>query len=158
MGSIAVAIGKQLGAQVTAVGSGAGLALARQLGAVETIDRTTQPVPGARRSELDVVFDPAAAYRWRSWRGALRPGGAFVTTLPSLAFVADKMASWFSDSRVCFVNVKSRPADLVLLGSWLAAGLDVPLSSTIPVRDVAAGLARLKSNGGRIAVQVADGF
>ena len=39
---------------------------------------------------------------------------------------------------------------------WL--GLEVPLVSTIPVRDVAQGLARLQRSGGRIAVRVADGF
>jgi hypothetical protein len=31
-------------------------------------------------------------------------------------------------------------------------------ASTVPVRDVAKGLARLQKAGGRIAVQVADGF
>jgi hypothetical protein len=56
------------------------------------------------------------------------------------------------------VNVKSRPADLRLLASWLEDGLEVPLASTIPVREVAAGLRRLEKAGGRIAVRVADGF
>jgi NADPH:quinone reductase-like Zn-dependent oxidoreductase len=158
VGSIAVGIAKKLNARVTAVGSGAGLALARRLGAVEALDRTQGPLPGAIRERFDVVFDASAAYRWRDWRGTLKPGGAFVTTLPSLAFVADKLRSLFAATRVHFVNVKSRPADLELLGSWLAAGLDVPLASTIPVRDVAKGLLRLQRSGGRIAVQVAGGF
>lgn len=113
---------------------------------------------GDLRERFDVVFDASAAYRWRDWRRALNPGGAFVTTLPSLAFVADKLRSLFTDTRVHFVNVKSRPADLRLLASWLDDGLEVPLASTIPVRDVASGLARLQKTGGRIAIRVADGF
>jgi NADPH:quinone reductase-like Zn-dependent oxidoreductase len=147
-----------LGAEVTAVGSGAGLALARRLGATEVLDRTGRSLPGDIRERFDVVFDAAAAYRWRQWRSALKPGGTFVTTLPSLAFAVDKIHSLFSRTRVDFVNVKSRPADLRLLASWLEDGLEVPLASTIPVREIAQGLAHLQKAGGRIAVRVADGF
>ena len=81
-----------------------------------------------------------------------------MTTLPSLAFVVDKVQSLFSRTRVHFVNVKSRPADLRLLASWLEEGLEVPLASTIPVREVANGLRKLQATGGRIAVRVTDGF
>jgi NADPH:quinone reductase-like Zn-dependent oxidoreductase len=153
-----VGIAKRLNASVTAVGSGSGLELARTLGAIEVLDRTQRQLPGDIREQFDVVFDAAAAYRWRQWRGALKKGGAFVTTLPSLGFVADKIASLFSSTRVHFVNVKSRPADLRLLATWLEDGLAVPLASTIPVRDVARGLAQLQKAGGRICVQVASGF
>jgi NADPH:quinone reductase-like Zn-dependent oxidoreductase len=158
VGSISVAVAGRLNASVTALGSGAGLERARELGAVELVDRSTQLDIAKFRAQFDVIFDAAAAYRWRSWTGALKPGGAFVTTLPSLAFVVDKLCSLFSRTRVHFVNVKSRPADLRLLGSWLADGMTVPLSATIPVREVAQGLARLQTAGGRIAVRVADGF
>jgi NADPH:quinone reductase-like Zn-dependent oxidoreductase len=158
VGSISVGVAKKLGAEVTAVGSGAGLELARRLGATEVLDRTARPLPGDIRERFDVVFDASAAYRWRQWRAALKPGGAFVTTLPSLPFVVDKIHSLFTRTRVHFVNVKSRPADLRLLASWLEEGLEVPLVSTIPVRDVAQGLLRLQKAGGRIAVRVADGF
>jgi NADPH:quinone reductase-like Zn-dependent oxidoreductase len=158
VGSISVGVARKLGAKVTAVGSGAGFELARRLGAAEVIDRTQRALPGETRQRFDVVFDAAAAYRWRQWRGALKPGGAFVTTLPSLAFVVDKMHSPFTGTRVSFVNVKSRPADLALLASWLEDGLEVPVASTIPVREGAMGLAQLQKAGGRIAVRVADGF
>ena len=158
VGSIAVGVAIRLGAEVTAVGSGPGLELARRLGATDVLDRTERPLPGDIRERFDVVFDAAAAYRWRGWRGTLKPGGTFVSTLPSLAFAVDKLHSLFTRTRVDFVNVKSRPADLTLLASWLADGLEVPLASTIAVRDVAEGLARLQKAGGRISVRVADGF
>jgi hypothetical protein len=75
-----------------------------------------------------------------------------------VAFATDKAASLFARTRVHLVNVKSRPADLELLASWLEQGLEVPLAATIPVRDLAKGLAQLQRSGGRIAVRVADGF
>jgi NADPH:quinone reductase-like Zn-dependent oxidoreductase len=158
VGSISVGIARKLGAKVTAVGSGAGLDLALRLGASEVIDRIARPVPGELRDRFHVVFDASAAYRWRQWRAALEPGGAFVTTLPSLAFVTDKLQSLVSSTRAHFINVKSRAADLKTLAAWLEEGLEVPVSSTIPVRDVGKGLLHLQKTGGRIAVQVADGF
>jgi NADPH:quinone reductase-like Zn-dependent oxidoreductase len=158
VGSISVGIARKLNASVTAVGSGGGLELARRLGAVDVLDRTERPVPGDIHERFDVVFDPSAAYRWRGWRGALKRGGAFVSTLPSLPYAVDKTASLFARTRVHFVTVKSRPADLRLLATWLEEGLEVPLAATVPVRDVASALARLQTSGGRIAVQVADGF
>jgi NADPH:quinone reductase-like Zn-dependent oxidoreductase len=158
VGSIAIGIARRLGAEVTAVGSGAGLERARDLGATETFDRTKIALPGDLGQAFDVVFDAAAAYRWRDWRRALKPGGAFVSTLPSLAFFLDKASTLFASTRAHFVNVKSRPGDLELLGSWLKDGLEVPLASTIPVKEVAQGLASLQRNGGRIAVRVEGGF
>ena len=158
VGSISLGIAKKLNATVTAVGSGKGLELARRLGAAEVWDRTERHLPEGIHEQFDVVFDPSAAYRWREWRKTLKPGGTFVTTLPSLSFASDKVASLFTRTNVQFVNVKSRPADLTLLAGWLVEGLEVPLASTIPVRDVAQGLAQLQKAGGRIAVRVADGF
>ena len=162
VGSIAVGIARKLNASVTAVGSGAGLELARRLGAVKVLDRTKDELPGNTQSKLDgqfdVVFDAAAAYRWRKWRQTLKAGGAFVTTLPSFTFAADKAASLFARTRVHFVNVKSRPADLEVLAGWLEQGLEVPLTATISVRDLTQGLEQLQKSGGRISVRVADGF
>ncbi len=157
VGSISIGVAQKLGASVTAVGSGKGLELARKLGAVEVLDRNARELPGDLR-DFDVIFDTSAAYRWRGWHSALKKGGAFVSTLPSLAWVVDKMASWFAGTRVHFVNVKSRPDDLRLLGDWLEAGLQVPLASTIPVRDVAKGLVQLQKSGGRVVVRVDGGF
>ena len=160
VGSLAVGIGVRLGAQVTALGSGAGLDIAARMGASTLWDRTARDVPGDVTAAFDVVFDASAAYRWREWRHALRPGGAFVTTLPSLGYVLDKLRSVPDNTRVHLVAVKSRTDALQQLAVWLADGLEVPLDSVVPVSRVAEGLARLQSGAarGRIAVDVAGGF
>jgi NADPH:quinone reductase-like Zn-dependent oxidoreductase len=158
VGSIGIGVARKLGARVIAVGSGSGVDLARGLGAIDVFDRTKDPLPPKLAEKVDLVLDAAAAYRWRDWRGVLKAGGTFVTTLPTLAFLGDTIASWFSKTRTGFANVKSRPADLRILGVWLTEGLEVPLTSTVAVRDVARGLAQLQRGGGRISVQVADGF
>ena len=160
VGSCAVLVARRLGASVVGVGSGRGLELAKSLGAETLIDRKRQDVFRDSAGPFDVVFDAAAAYRWRQWKGKLKPGGAYVTTLPSLAFVVDKLVSAVSSTRVGFVSVKSRASDLRLVGQWLSSGLSVPIDSTVPVRDVAKGLATLRQGEvvGRIGVDVLYGF
>jgi NADPH:quinone reductase-like Zn-dependent oxidoreductase len=155
-----VGIARRLGATVTAVGSGRGLELARKLGAEAVIDRKSVEPLTAAQGPFDVVLDAAAAYRWRQWRAKLAPGGTYVTTLPSLAFLADKLTSLLSATRVRFINVKSRAADLTLLGEWLVDGLEVPIDHVVPVRDVARALEQLHTGAvlGRIAVDIAGGF
>ena len=158
VGSMSVGVAKRLNATVTAVGSGPGLQLAKHLGATEVLDRRERPLPGDIRDRFDVVFDAAAAYRWSQWRRALKSGGAFVTTLPSAAFAADKVRSLFTPTRAHFVNVKSRPADLELLASSLEGGLEVPLASTIPVRRSPRGSRGSRSPADASLCRVADGF
>jgi NADPH:quinone reductase-like Zn-dependent oxidoreductase len=160
VGSMAISIARRLGASVTAIGSKRGLEKAKQLGAEQTIDRTQEDVFRAARGPYEVILDAAAAYRWKQWKGHLKTGGIFVTTLPSLAFLSDKIASTFHRTRAGFVGVKPRRADLEQLASWLSDGMQVDIDAVIPVRDVAKGLEKLKSGGvrGRIVVDVLKGF
>ncbi len=160
VGSIAIGIAKRMGASVTAVGAGGGLDLARKLGAETVIDRKSQDVFAEAKGLFDVVLDAAAAYHWSQWKSFLKPGGAYVTTLPSLGYAKDMITSFFSSTKNRFIMVKSKANDLKLLGEWLSTGLEVHLDSTIPVRDVAKGLARLQKGEtvGRIAVDLLNWF
>jgi NADPH:quinone reductase len=160
VGSVGIGVARKLGASVTAVGSGSGLSLAKKLGATQVIDRKSSDVLDAAAGPFDVIFDSAAAYRWSQWKSRIKTGGAYVTTLPSASFFADKMVSLLSGSRAEFVIVKSRAQDLKLLGEWLTQGLEIPIDTKIPVREVAQGLVRLKAGEvlGRICVDVMGGF
>jgi NADPH:quinone reductase-like Zn-dependent oxidoreductase len=156
VGSLAVGVARRLGAVVTAVGSGRGLELASTMGADRLIDRTREDPVTACPGPLDAVFDAAAAYRWRQWRGALGRRGAFVTTIPSKKFVVDKLASLVGGPRCELTTVTCRPADLRTLGDWMSAGLVVPVDSTVALSDVPAALDRLERGGvlGRIVVEI----
>jgi NADPH:quinone reductase-like Zn-dependent oxidoreductase len=160
VGSIAIGIAKRMGATVTAVGAGGGLDLARKLGAETVIDRKSQDVFAEAKGPFDVVLDSAAAYHWSQWQSFLKPGGAYVTTLPSLGYAKDMIASLFSSTKNRFIMVKSKAADLKLLGDWLASGLEVHLDSAISVKDVARGLERLRKGEtvGRVVVDVLNNF
>jgi NADPH:quinone reductase-like Zn-dependent oxidoreductase len=160
VGSVGISVARRLGATVVAIGSGRGLEIARKLGAAEVLDRKQGDVVAAAQGPFDVVFDAAAAYRWSQWRGKIKPGGMYVTTLPSLSFAADKLKSMFASTGAGFVSVKSRRADLELISGWMTSGLTVEIDSVVPVREIAAGLERLRRGEvvGRVVVDVVGGF
>jgi len=156
VGSVGVAIAKRLGGKVVAVGTGRGLENASGMGADRVVDRKKDDLATALVGPFDVFFDAAAAYRWRQWRGRLKKGGTFVTTLPSMAFVVDKLSSLVSGTRCAIVMVKSKPEDLRLLGEWLSTGLVVPIDRTISLAEVPETLARLEAGDvlGRVVVAI----
>jgi NADPH:quinone reductase len=156
VGSLAVGIAKKLGGHVTAVASNRGLQLWREMGADDIIDRTHEDATATSKGSFDVVFDAAAAFRWRQWRNRLNKGGSYITTLPSLPFALDKLSSLLTDSRCAFVNVKSKPADLSTLAEWLSSGLDVHVDRTIPLTEVPQNLERLAQGEvlGRVVVEI----
>ncbi len=156
VGSLGVAIAKRLGGNVVAVGTGRGPENASGMGADRFVDRKKEVLATALVGPFDVFFDAAAAYRWRQWKGRLKKGGTFVTTLPSLGFVVDKLSSLVSGTRCAIVMVKSKPEDLRLLGEWLGKGLVVPIDRTISLAEVPENLARLEAGEvlGRVVVTI----
>ncbi|MFW6067547.1 MAG: NAD(P)-dependent alcohol dehydrogenase [Myxococcota bacterium] len=155
VGSLAVGVAKRLGAHVTAVCRAEEAGLARELGADEVLDRSAGlPSEGA----YHVIFDTPAAHAYRRCAHLLAPGGAYVTTLPSPAFFADKLRTLASSKRCGLVVVRPVRADLDRLASWIQQGLQVPIDSTHPVCHVARALERLGQGGvrGRIVIDVRD--
>jgi NADPH:quinone reductase-like Zn-dependent oxidoreductase len=159
VGSLAVGVAKRLGAKVTAVCSAYAVDFVRGLGADVVVDRKTQD-PLALAGPFDVVFDAAAAYSYLACKHLVAAKGAYVRTLPDLGIAIGKFAALFSSRRCEFVTVASVKNDLELLLSWVADGMQVPIDTRFPVRDLAEGLARLKRGEvrGRVVIQVEGGF
>ena len=160
VGSLAVGIARKLGAQVDAVCSTHAVEFVRELGADLVIDRKKEDPLVAAKGPYDVILDAAAAHSFSKTRHSLKPGGTYVTTLPSPAFALDKLKTLVSAQSCKMILLKPLPADLELLGKWLTEGLKVPIDSTIPVREVPAALQRMIGGEmkGRIVVEVATGF
>jgi NADPH:quinone reductase-like Zn-dependent oxidoreductase len=160
VGSVGIGVALKLGAKVTAVCSTYAVELVRGLGVEAVLDRKTQDVLREARGPFDVVFDAAAAYSWKATRHLLGPGGAYVTTLPSVGLARDLLWSRLAGQRAAIVIVKPVAADVALLAQWLAEGLQVPIDSTVPVKDVKKGILHQQQGQvrGRIAVQVLGGF
>lgn len=159
VGSIAVGVARQLGASVTAVASAKSADLVNDLGADQVVARA-HGEPLALDGPFDVVFDTPAVYGYAACRRMLAARGAYVTTLPGPGLVAGKLMTLFSSRRAALLVVKSRRADLELLGEWLAAGLQVPIDSRFRVADAGRAVDRLRQGGmrGRVVVDVAGGW
>jgi NADPH:quinone reductase-like Zn-dependent oxidoreductase len=77
VGTMAVQLAKHLGAEVTAVCSGANAELARGLGADHVIDYTTQDFT-RNGQRYDVIMDTHGNAPYARIKGSLKPGGRFL--------------------------------------------------------------------------------
>lgn len=159
VGGVGVGIASRLGVHVTAVCSTPDVDRVRAFGADVVIDRK-RAEPYAARDAYDVVFDSPGVSSFGAISPCLRPGGAYVTTLPGAALLTGTLRALFSSKRCHFVQVASRRADLELVGGWLADGLQVTIDSTHPIADLGAALARQNARDrvGRVVVDVAGGW
>jgi NADPH:quinone reductase-like Zn-dependent oxidoreductase len=86
VGAVAVQLARHFGAEVTAVCSGYNGDLARSLGADHVIDRRKSDFTEARDA-YDVIFDAVGKSSFGRCRAALKPGGIYLTTVPSFAIL-----------------------------------------------------------------------
>jgi NADPH:quinone reductase-like Zn-dependent oxidoreductase len=77
VGTMAVQLAKHLGAEVTAVCSGANAELARALGADHVVDYTTQDFT-RNGQRYDVIMDTHGSAPYARIKGSLKPGGRFL--------------------------------------------------------------------------------
>ena len=141
IGSVAVGIGKRLGAHVTGVCGTKDVERVEALGPDAVIDRQKSD-PLDAESAYDVVFDTPAVHSFGRCAKILRAGGTYVTTLPDAALVTGMAHALFTSKRCRFVQVASKRADLELVGGWLSEGLHVPIDSRHRIADLGAALKR----------------
>ncbi len=86
VGAIAVQLAKHFGAEVTAVASARHEVLLRSLGADHFLDRHASDFMQAR-SAYDVVFDAVGKSSFGRCVEVLKPGGIYLTTVPTLSIL-----------------------------------------------------------------------
>ncbi|MCR6673882.1 NAD(P)-dependent alcohol dehydrogenase [Devosia ginsengisoli] len=84
VGVVALQLARHFGAEVTAVCSARHAELVRALGADQVIDRTSADFTAARDA-YDVIFDAVGKSSFGRCKAALRTGGIYLTTVPSVA-------------------------------------------------------------------------
>ncbi len=158
VGSFAVQIAKELGAEVWGTSSAAKLDFVRRLGAVEALDYRKTPLRSID-AKFDVVLDAACTSSFQEVRPLLERGGAYVTLLPSPSLFGGMLMSLFSTKRCRLVMVKPRAADLDQLGRWLAAGrLETSIEETFPLSEARTALSAQESGSirGKLAIRVLE--
>ena len=124
VGSAAVQLARQLGAEVTAITSDRNRRLAASLGAERTIDYATQPVAGMR-GDYDIVFDAVGNIGRSDGPRLLAPGGALILAAAGLV---DTLAA---RGRVHAGSAPERPESFSLLLDLVAAGDFDPLARAL---------------------------
>jgi NADPH:quinone reductase-like Zn-dependent oxidoreductase len=132
VGSAAVQLAKHFGAIVTAVTSTANLELVKSLGADEVIDYTAGDFTQNGHT-YDVVFDAVGKSSYSRSRKLLKPGGIYLTTVPSLPILVQML--WTSKSgktraAIAFTGLRKAPAmakDVAFMGDLTTAGKYIPV-------------------------------
>jgi len=131
VGTLAVQIGRLLGAVVVGTSSARNLELVRGLGAREAWDYAARdPLAGPDR--FDVVFDVFGNRSYREALPVLPPTGRYVGTIPSPGLLADVARTRLLSAvrrtpTAHLVVVRSRRRDLEELARWLEAGELAPV-------------------------------
>jgi NADPH:quinone reductase-like Zn-dependent oxidoreductase len=158
VGSHAVQIARQLGAEVWGTASAAKADFVWSLGASQVIDHKRTPL-GSIDAKFDLVLDAASKSSFHEASGMLNRGGAYVTLLASPSLLTGMLSSVFSSKRCGVIVVKSRTADLDQLAEWLAAGqLNASVDQTFALSDISAALKAMEAGRapGKIAVRIRD--
>jgi NADPH:quinone reductase-like Zn-dependent oxidoreductase len=138
VGHFAVQIARAMGATVTATCGPSNVEFVRSLGAHRVIDYSR-----ADFTRLDdgynVIFDAVAKSSFAACRDRLKPGGAYVTTLPNpgtlFSGAVQSVAGLFGPARQAkFMWVRPEGSDLAFLGGLAEKGLLKPtIARTFPL-------------------------
>jgi len=160
VGSLAVGVARALGARVTGVCAEKAMDLVRGLGAEEVIDYRAGRV-FADKGTYRAVLDTPVVHSFAQAQAALKPGGTYLTLLPTPALAFGFAQSLLGAKRCRFVVVKGSREDLGWLAEAVVHGrLQVPIDSTFAVSELGAAMARLQRGGmrGRVVIDVEGGW
>jgi len=124
VGTAAVQLAKNLGADVTAVCNTKHVELVSSLGADEVVDYTREDFTKNGKT-YDVIFDAVGMHSFRRSRRSLKPGGTFVETdlgfmwhVPLLLL----LTRWIGDKRVKIGVTRYTKKDILFLKELIEAG------------------------------------
>ena len=124
VGTAAVQLAKNLGAEVTAVCNTKHVELVSSLGADEVVDYTREDFTKNGKT-YDVIFDAVGMHSFRRSRRSLKPGGTFVETdlgfmwhVPLLLL----LTRWIGDKRVKIGVTRYTKKDILFLKELIEAG------------------------------------
>ncbi|WP_024477446.1 NAD(P)-dependent alcohol dehydrogenase [Arthrobacter sp. CAL618] len=151
VGTAAVQLAKHFGAVVTGVCSTANLDLVKSLGADIVIDYTAQDFTELGQV-YDVVFDAVGKSSYTRSRKLLKPGGIYLTTVPSLPILMWMLVTRIfgkTRAKIAFTGLRRAKAmalDVKFISHLAASGHYVPvIDRTYNLKEAASAHARVQS-------------
>lgn len=148
IGTHAIQLARHAGAHVTAVCSAKNHALARDLGAHETIDYHATPLPTLRPDQpFDILFDTVGTATFRQTRHLLTPDGRYLAAVMTLTEIRQSITTPMRRGPRLVGGVTSeRRADLQHLADLAAQGhLRPPIDRVYPLAEIAAAHAHAET-------------
>ena len=138
IGTFALQIARDMGAEVSVVDSGIKEEMLRAAGAVEFIDYRQANFADQGKS-YDVVFDMVASSAYRDCIKVLKPGGRLFLGNPSiLKMIRCALTTRFTDKTAKFTFAKETQAELLELAAMLEEGrITATVDRVIPMEDAA---------------------
>lgn len=122
VGTAAVQLAKHFGAVVTGVCSTANVEFVRSLGADKVVDYTKDDFT-RQRDAYDVIFDAVGKSSFSSCRDALKPGGVYLTTVPTVANgIQTLWTSKFGNKKAVLAFTGLRPAGAATASTYNRRG------------------------------------
>jgi NADPH:quinone reductase-like Zn-dependent oxidoreductase len=163
VGLYAVQLAKYYGADVTGVCSGANAQLVMSLGADRVIDYTQHDFTRDDQT-YDVIFDAIGKSSFGQCRRALKPGGVYMTTVPSARILLDMVRTKVSgDRRALFAatGLSQRVENLIFLIQLYEAGaIRSVVDRCYPLAEIAAAhrYVETERKRGAVVIGVESGF
>jgi NADPH:quinone reductase-like Zn-dependent oxidoreductase len=158
VGTYAVQLAKNFGAEVTAVCSGRNVAMVQSLGADHVVDYTKEDVT-AGATKFDLIVDIVGTHSMSDYRRILTADGNFVVVgalsdgkwLGPLGFVIRaKVYDLFASPHVHFFISHANPEDLKLLADLMQEGkLKSVIDKTYPLSEVPEAIRYLETGRAR---------
>ena len=132
IGTFAVQLARYFGAEVTGVCSTANLELVKSLGAEKVIDYTREDFTKTGLT-YDIIFDAVAKSSFSRCKSSLKPGGIYLTTIPSLGVMLQMLwTSKFGRKKAIFAASGFAPSsemakNLIFLKELIEAGKIKPV-------------------------------
>ncbi|MGH2514548.1 MAG: NAD(P)-dependent alcohol dehydrogenase [Ktedonobacterales bacterium] len=137
IGTAGVQLAKSFDADVTAVCSTKNVALVRSLGAVRVIDYTREDFT-KNGETYDVIFDAVGKHSFRRCRGALKPGGSYLTTDGLNNLILALWTARIGDKKVLFsIPPRYTQKDVLFLKELIEVGkYRAVIDRSYPLEDV----------------------
>ncbi len=157
VGHYALQLARYFGAETTAVCSSRHKKLLAKLKPVHHIDYTKEDYLNGETC-YDIILDTAGAKTFLSCKGALKPGGIYITVLPRPKLLMHKLIALFSKGKkVRSLLQKSRGSDLEFLKKLAEKGRLISLIDSIhPLEKVSEAHMRAESYSteGKIIIKI----